>query len=70
MISLLHKPAMGALMTEFDRELNDLLAKRLEDDVRATAALQKHFEEARVVAGAFRGNGSMAGNCGFVRVDR
>lgn len=60
---------MGESMTEFDRELNDLLAKRLEDDVRATAALQKHFEEARVISGAFRGNGSMAGNCGYIRVE-
>lgn len=54
-------------MTESDRELNELLAKRLQADVAATATLQKHFDESRSVAGVYHGAGGEAGACGYVR---
>jgi len=59
---------MGDAMTESDRELNDLLAKRLLADVAATATLQKHFDEAHTVpSGAYHGAGGQTGAGGFVR---
>lgn len=55
-------------MTESDRELNDLLAKRLLADVTAAATLQKHFDDAvSVDAGAYHGAGGQAGAGGFIR---
>lgn len=54
-------------MTESDRELNELLAKRLLADVAATATLQKHFDESRSVAGAYHGAGGEAGASGYIR---
>ncbi len=55
-------------MTESDRELNELLAKRLLADVAATATLQKHFDECRSVAGVYHGAGGEAGASGYVRI--
>lgn len=54
-------------MTESDRELNELLAKRLLADVTAVATLQQHFDQSRIVSGAYRGAGSAVGLAGYVR---
>ena len=56
-------------MTESDKELNELLAKRLLADVAAVATLQKHFEESRTVAGVYHGAGGEAGAHGYVRME-
>jgi hypothetical protein len=54
-------------MTESDRELNELLAKRLLADVAAVATLQQHFDQSRTISGAYRGAGAAAGSAGYVR---
>jgi len=55
-------------MTESDRELNELLAKRLLADVAAVATLQKHFDESRTITGVYHGAGGEGGAAGYIRL--
>lgn len=56
-------------MTERDKELNELLAKRLLADVAANAAIQSHLDgmPRNMVKGAFHGAGEQTGAGGWFK---
>lgn len=55
-------------MTERDKELNELMAKRLLADIAASTVMEKHLEGKTVgIKGAFHGPGEQTGAGGWLR---